>query len=89
MRFWLRVGDAGEYESFGTLDEAIAYMNELHVGKVTGWVEGGPGVGLETVSYWGLDFISLFVGDRHASLVRRLNPDERAEVEYRLVEAYV
>ena len=44
---WVRVGDSGDYEPFINLDDAIDYLNELHVGQVTGWVEGGPGVGLE------------------------------------------
>ena len=41
------------------------------------------------MNYWGLNFISLFVGDGLANIVRRLFSAERAEVEYRLVEAYV
>jgi len=86
---WARVGDMGEYEPFFSVDEALEYLNDLNVGTVTGWIDGGPGVGIETANYHGLDFISLYVGDCHADLLRPLNSEERAAVEAGLQEAYI
>jgi hypothetical protein len=89
-QFWVRVGDAGEYESFGNdISDLTDYLNELSVGQVTGWIDAGPGVGFETPNYHGYDFISLFVGDNEANLIRPLDAGERAAVECSLEEAYV
>jgi len=86
----MRVGDAGEYESFGDdLGAALDYLNELRAGEATGWVLGGIGVGLETVNYWGYDFVSLFWGDADANLIRALDDQERATVEAGLEEAFI
>ena len=90
QQLWVRVGDAGEYESFGDdLDAVLDYLNELRAGEVTGWVEGGMGVGIETVNYHGYDFVSLFWGDDDANLTAHLDADERMEVEEGLVEVYI
>jgi hypothetical protein len=86
---WVRVGDAGEYEAFDALDDALDYLNELKAGEVTGWVDGGVGVGIETVNYHGHDFISLFWGDDDANLTAHLDADERVEVEEGLEEVFI
>ena len=86
---WVRIGDMGEYESFDSLDDALDYLNELSAGQVTGWVEGGMGVGIETVNYYGYDFVSLFWGDDDANLTAPLDADERMEVEEGLKEVYI
>jgi hypothetical protein len=85
---WVRVGDAGEYESFDDLAHAVDYLNELGVGRVENWVDGGRGVGIETPNYHGLDFVSLFHGDADANLTSNLLPDERVVVEDSLQECY-
>ena len=86
---WVRIGDMGEYESFDSLDDALDYLNELSAGQVTGWVEGGMGVGIETVNYHGYDFVSLFWGDDDANLTAHLDADERMDVEEGLKEVYI
>jgi hypothetical protein len=86
---WARVGDAGEYESFDSLDVALDYLNDLKAGQVTGWIERGMGVGLETVNYHGYDFISLFWGDDDANLTAPLDADERIDVEKGLEEVFI
>lgn len=86
---WVRVGDMGEYESFDSLDDALDYLNELKAGEVTGWVDGGVGVGIETVNYHGYDFISLFWGDDDANLTASLDADERIEVEEGVEEVFI
>ena len=86
---WVRLGDCGEYESFDGLDDALDYVNELKAGKVTGWVDGGIGVGMETVNYYGYDFISIFWGDEEANLTAHLDSDERMEVEEGLEEVFI
>jgi hypothetical protein len=86
---WVRVGDMGQYESFDSLDNALGYLNELKAGHVTGWVDGGMGVGIETVNYHGYDFVSLFWGDSDANLTVQLDADDRIEVEEGLEEVYI
>jgi hypothetical protein len=89
QRLWIRVGDAGEYESLDSLDDALDYLNELSVGQVDRWIDGGPGVGFATPNYHGYDFISLFWGDDDANLIRALDGQERAAVEAGLEEAFI
>ena len=78
MHYWMRVGDQGDYAPYDDLDAVIADLNEWRVGEVTGWVNGGIGVGLETTECYGYDFISLFWGDNQANLIRPLDAEERA-----------
>jgi hypothetical protein len=87
-QLWLRVGDAGEYESFGdSLEDVCDYLNDLGAGEVTGWVNGGVGIGFETQNFYGYDFVSLFWGDADAEPIRELDEEERAAVEDRLEES--
>lgn len=88
MIYWIRVGDEGDYQAVDELAAIIDSLNEWRVGEVTGWVETGIGVGLETTACHGYDFISLFVGDREANLVRPLNGWERGRVEAGLKAVY-
>jgi len=60
---WVRVGDAGEYERYDDLYDAIEYLNELRVGKITRWVQAG----FETENYHGHDYVSIFYGDDDAN----------------------
>ena len=86
MFYWIRVGDQGDYQPLDDLDDVIETLNEWRVGEVTGWVNAGRGVGIETRSHYGYDFISLFWGDDQANLIRELDETERAAVEEGLVE---
>jgi len=89
LLLWVRVGDTGEYESFDSVDDALDHLNELKAGEVTGWVDGGMGVGIETVNYHGYDFISFFWGNEDANLTAHLDADERMEVEEGLEEVFI
>ena len=60
-----------------------------HTVHKTGWIDGGPGVGIETPNYHGYDFISLFWGDANADLVAHLTDCQRAAVEAGLEEAFI
>ena len=71
------------------LTDALDYLNELKAGHVTGWVDGGLGVGIETVNYHGYDFVSIFWGDNDANLTVQLDADERMAVEEGLEEVYI
>jgi hypothetical protein len=82
---WVRVGDGGDYARFDDLDDAVAYLNELSVGKVNAWVSSG----FATPNYWGHDYISCYWGDEQADMESLLLPDEQAYLEDRLVEAYL
>jgi len=88
MIYWIRCGDQGDYQAVDDLDAVIDSLNEWRVGEVTGWVEGRIGVGVETEQCYGYDFISLFVGDEEANLVRPLNAWERDRVEAGLEAVY-
>ena len=79
---WVRVGDAADYQAFDDLEEAVDYLNELGVGRVDHWRSAG----VETVNYWGHDYVSLYRGDADANLVSNLLPDERVVVEDGLQE---
>ena len=85
-QLWIRVGDCGEYETFGDdLDALVGVLNELRVGTIDHWRHGG----IETVNYWGNDYVSLYWGDAAGNLVRDLNHAERAVVETELEEVYI
>ena len=86
MFYWIRCGDQGDYQPVDDLDAVIESLNEWRVGEVTGWVESGIGVGLETTTCHGYDFISLFWGDDQANLIRPLDAEERAAVEAGITE---
>jgi hypothetical protein len=86
---WIRVGDAGEYERFDSILDAVEYLNQLSVGLVARWINGGPGVGFESENYHGFDFVSCYWGDENADLVRHLDAGERAAVESSLEEVYI
>jgi len=82
---WVRVGDAGEYESFDSLDDAIDYLNDLRVGCVEGWLEDG----FVTPNYHGRDYISMYWGGPDANHWADLDDDEQETVEDSLEENYL
>lgn len=86
MFYWIRVGDQGDYQPVDDIATAVECLNEWRVGEVTAWVDGGIGVGIETMECYGYDFISLFVGDDQGNLIRPLNSCERAAVEEGITE---
>ena len=89
-RLWARVGDGGEYEPWGDdLASLIDFLNEIGVGEVTGWINCGVGIGMETVNFYGYDFISLYWGDADANPLRELDEEERTVVEERLEKAFI
>ena len=81
---WIRVGDAADYQAFDGLEEVVDYLKELGVGPVDHWRAGG----VDTLNYWGRNYISLYHGDTDANLVSNLLPDERVFVEDALRECY-
>jgi hypothetical protein len=74
---WVRIGDAGDYEDFDCLEDAVCYLNELDVGQVTRWRNAG----VDTDNFWGNDYVSLYRGDAEGNLLSNLLPDERVLVE--------
>jgi hypothetical protein len=79
--FWLRLGDQGDYEPYKDIQELAAYLKEydaqLEVGPILGWVEGG----FETEFFSGNNYVSVYVGDDNADLLRELSPREKRKVE--------
>ena len=80
---WVRVGDAGEYHSFDTLDDALDYLNEMLVGHVTDW---GDGDVLETCNYSGQNYVSLYWGSPAAYFDANLDVCDRVYIEKNLDE---
>lgn len=75
--FWMRLGDAAEYESFDSIGDVAERLRENGVKSITAWREGGcyaPG-------FEGNNYISLYVGDADANLERSLTPAEQCECE--------
>lgn len=89
MLLWIRVGDAGDYQSHGDIYSAVDDLNAYEVGEIVKWIDGGPGVGFATENYYGYDFVSCFWGDDKANLICGLNADERAYLENNLQEALI
>ena len=85
MWVWIRVGDAGDYEPFDTLADAIDWLNELRVGQIDHFRYGG----FDTVNYWGEDDVSCFWGNESAELVRGLDAIEQAALEHELDPAFI
>jgi hypothetical protein len=84
--YWIRVGNEGDYQPVDDIAAVVETLNEWQAGEVTGWVESAIGTGVETLSYYGFDFVSLFWGDSKANLIRPLDANERSTVEAGLVE---
>jgi len=82
LSWWVRVGDAGEYEPFGTLSEAADAIRDT--------VRGGDGPlqryigpalrGIEFGEYRGNNGISLFRGDSDAQFSREATHNEMLDV---------
>jgi len=81
---WVRVGDAGEYESFDSIANALEYLNELKVGKVTSWRD----FGFNTPNFWGQDYISIYHGTLDANTSGELTSNEKVTLESGLVEVF-
>jgi len=78
---WIRVGDAGDYESFDSLDDAIDYLNALRVSKVTHWHT----FGFATSNYHGNNYISIYHGYTAENPTGKLTAAEMSTLEARLV----
>ena len=74
-RYWLRLGDAGEYEDYGhELGALIDMLDAAGVRPPFQWTKGGRFVGFTS----GNDVdVSCFVGDRRGNLVRSLSKFEK------------
>jgi hypothetical protein len=83
LKIWLRIGEAGEYESFDDLESACDLLVELDVGPVQHW-ESSFGVGVSTSKFSGRNFISFYWGDEDAKFLYILSSANRAYVESRL-----
>ena len=79
--YWVRLGDAGEYEEFAVLSEVTDHLQDRGAGPVLGWVQ----YGVETEDFQGNNYISLYVGDENADPIRQLDPEEKGTVESALV----
>lgn len=73
--FWLRLGDAGDYESFDSLASVADHLAEFNVYIFRRFV-GTYGVGIEAPGFTGMNMISLYFGDAEAQLVRPMDNSE-------------
>ncbi len=72
---WLRLGDAGEYQAFDGIADALESA-EIPAGKV----EFLP-YGFQVGDYSGRNYISFFWGDEKANPVRELTHAEKEEIK--------
>ncbi len=76
LTLWMRLGDAGDYESFGDdLDAAIGALQEAGSGPVLGRASSG----IITERYRGNNYISLYWGDETGEDMLRPLSDEEYE----------
>jgi len=80
------MGDGSEYEAFGDdLDAAIDALLAYELGPVDcmEWMRGG----LQTATFPGHNYISLYWGDRESNFAHDLDKQERATVLRKLAES--
>ena len=78
MQLWIRLGDGGEYESFGDDFDALAdAITESGITEIRNWIVGG----FQTDAFDGYNYVSLYWGDDDANLLRQLANTERKQVE--------
>jgi hypothetical protein len=77
-KFWVRLGDIGEYESFDSLQEVAAHLKENNVGELQGRYSSG----ILTSDYRSDNYISLFVGaDDQPEMEHTISRAEYEELE--------
>ena len=75
----IRLGDMGDYETFGhDLDAAGLALREGGVRLPLEWFVSG--VGFQCGGYEGHDYVSCFWGDEDGNLTRALNEQEQEEL---------
>ena len=73
---WIRLGDMGEYETFGQdFDAAGLALREGGVRPPLQWFVSG--VGFQCGGYEGHDYVSCFWGDDDANMTRPLDQQEQ------------
>lgn len=81
---WLRLGDAGNYRSFDSIEEVDLGTTFERGDEFDGWVPAGFRV---SPDYLGNNYVSCYWGDANANLVRELNAEERTLVESLVAKA--
>ena len=67
--FWIREGDNNNYYKFSSLDE----IETSHWGTFMHWTTSG----IVTSQFLDLNYISIYLGDKNAQLIRELNNKEK------------
>ena len=80
---WLRIGDSGEYEKYGTdLDAVASVLHECHVELPFRWNQ----YGFASETFSGANDISLFWGDKDGNPIRDLSAQEKKDLETAVAE---
>jgi hypothetical protein len=74
---WIRLGDPGDYEKFGDIEEAANLFKELNVSGPFRWQE----YGFSNSEFEGQNYVSIFHGDEEAQPTRELDDDEKRYLE--------
>jgi hypothetical protein len=79
---WLRVGDAGDYQTFDATDDAANHLAEHGVRKITRHIK----YGVTADDFHGNNYISAFWGGPDAQPTRELTDAEIDEINVALAE---
>ena len=89
QRFWLRMGDMGEYQDFDSIGEVAYYLVEAGItSDEIRQVSGRSGITAR--GFQGNNYISLYTGDKDANMIHSLSGNEfgRLRLEMQSQEKY-
>lgn len=81
--FWMRWGDNAEYNDYDSLDNVIDHLIDHYEITEVNWRPDG---GFEVPGWRRLNYVSLFVGDKDAQIIRDLTPEEKEEIDDALLD---
>lgn len=73
MFLWVRIGDGGSYEKFDDLESAAEHLAEY---QVVAPLTRRDNYGVESPNHTGLNYISIFWGDKDAQPTKKLHHGE-------------
>ena len=81
-RLWIRLGDNADYEECGSDFGALAELLEMFNVSQDDMQWRTDGMGFQTESFYGNNYVSLFWGDEDAQPIRGLTRQEQESIQY-------
>lgn len=76
---WMRAGDSGEYENFGSdLSAVVSALSDLQITEIDHWISGGFH---GDNGFRGKNYVSLFWGDSDANFSSNLDNSDKKQLE--------